>query len=110
MQPLQTNRQVLRCLCIYPVEEDAPKWKRCAYIGCYLGGVLVSSSFIISSVLYGQKFLSIDVSESMFGLYQSVGVFNTLYMALTAFFLRDKITAIIEELNTIYKKCKYQMK
>lgn len=106
VKPLPTQRKVLTWLCIYYSDKNESKMQKIIKFSCYATFILSFISCITGSLMYYNKFASINLEESLFALYQIVAQSAILYMFLIAFLLKRQITGIFDELSTIYKASK----
>lgn len=104
--PLQTTRCVLTWLYLYPADQNTNKWKKLAYIIVSLIVFIVNVCGLAASVAFFMKFVSTDLEESIYALFQITGILPQIASMLVAFALRQKIFVIFEKLTTIYIECK----
>lgn len=57
---------------------------------------------------YSLKYLSIDLEEALYGVYEFSAGFGVIFMTITALFQRRKMKSFISELETIYDERKNQ--
>lgn len=106
IQSLVTNRRLLAWLCLYPAPGATSSLKRSAYI--VLSAVVCFSTIcaLASSTAYFIKFMSTDLEESLCALFQVSCFSNVTYVIIVAYFLKSKIVAILNDLDSIYDACK----
>lgn len=102
--PLKTNRRVLTWLCMCPANEATEKWKKIAYTSLSITAVLLIVCAFFASVAYFGKFASTDLEEALYALFQIIGAVSLLFAITIAYFSRNKIDAIFENLTKIYRK------
>lgn len=102
--PLKTNRRVLTWLCMCPANEATEKWKKIAYTSLSITAVLLIVCAFLASVAYFGKFASTDLEEALYALFQIIGAVSLLFAIKIAYFSRNKIDAIFENLTKIYRK------
>lgn len=106
MIPLNTNRQMLTWLCIYPSAENESRSKKMVYI--------IFSVFIFASNLFGMAtsgcyFLrnkSESLEDSLFALITTIGTANVAYINGITFYLRHSIAGLFKALGNFHKECK----
>lgn len=104
MNPLETTQKVMKWLCMcapHPTEKTS---KKVAYVLCLSIGITAYLGMIASSVAFFVKYVSIDVGESLYALYQ-IAVSGMLYVVIVAILMRYRIDALFQNLAMIYKKC-----
>lgn len=107
MKPSVTSLQMLTWLCLLPAEENASKWKKRAYIALVFALILADLTVFCSSSMYVVKFVSIDVLESSFGIYQVTAAIPMANAIVVAYLFRQKIQSVFEKLLEFYEKCTY---
>lgn len=61
----------------------------------------------VASIVFFIKFVSIDLEESLYAIFQIGASIVAVYIAIVAYFLQHKINGIFKGLTAIYGKCKY---
>lgn len=107
MEPLLTNRRVLRWLCGYSASETDSEWIKLAYFILTLVIFLANSTSAISSAVFVWENVSIDLEESLYAVAQVCGSSAVTYVSILIFLLRHKITATINRLSEIYNESKF---
>lgn len=105
MKALSMNRNVLIWIGMCSAGEGTKKWQKIAFqlIGFTFFMLMVLSVIISGAFLV--KFLSIDMEESLFAVFQIVIAGGTWYMIIFAYLLRKKFAAIFDGLQKIYDTC-----
>lgn len=106
MKPLVTLQRILSWLHLCPEEENIHWRKKLAYIICVSTIFVVISSLAASSAVFFVKFVSIDLKQSLFAVFQVIASSSVLCILIIAFFWSHKISAILEDLSAIYDECK----
>lgn len=99
--PLKANRRVLTWLCIYPAAEGTSKWKKLTY-NVFTSSIFAYNVFAISVSI--QSFDN-DIEQFVFTMLHFVAEVNSVYIFTTTLNLRHEITATINQLTEIYRKC-----
>lgn len=106
MRPLETTRIFLTLLYLHPADETKGDEKNLSCLA-YSGALFVATlSFVVSSTIFFVKFVSVDLEESLYALFQICGFANTAYLITYAYFSHRRIVAILNELTIIYNTCK----
>lgn len=104
MKPLESTQQVMKWLCMCAPDPTEKTSKQIAYVVCVSTGIVFYLGMIASSVAFFMKYVSIDVGESLYALYQ-ISVSGMLYVVIVAIFMRHRINSLFQKLMLIYKKC-----
>lgn len=106
MKALQMNRNVLTWIGMCSADESTKKWQKISFklIGFTFFMLMVISMIISGAFLI--KFISIDMEESLFAVFQMVIAGGTWYMIIFAYLLRKQISATVDGLQKIYDTCK----
>lgn len=106
MKPIKTNQQVLTWLCVCQADETISKRKRMAHI--FFASFIFSANFILIpiSVAYFLRFVSVDLEQALYALFQLSGMLGMTYMMIAAFILRHEINDLFGKLADIYNNCK----
>lgn len=102
MEPLKTSRRLLTWLYVVPVEKSSSNWKKWACLMVGVGAYVATMSFLASSMAFFMKFVSIDLEQSLYALFQIGGFSNSAYVITLAYFSHRKIVAIFDNLSAIY--------
>lgn len=102
MEPLKTSRRLLAWLYVVPVEKSSSNWKKWACLIVGVGAYVATMSFLASSMAFFMKFVSIDLEQSLYALFQIGGFSNSAYVITFAYFSHRKIVAIFDNLSAIY--------
>lgn len=102
MDPLVTNKKMLMWLCILPAQAQTNQNMKLLYI--VTSFTLLTSCFLglIASVAFMVKYLSTNLEDCLYALFQVSGDASALYMILIAFILRRQIAALFDQLSEIY--------
>lgn len=106
MIPLNTNRQMLTWLCIYPTDENESQSKKLMYI---LFSVVVFASNLFGMAASGCYFLrykSDSLEDSLFALVTMIGTANVAYINGITFYLRHSIVGLFKALGIFYNERK----
>lgn len=101
MKPLETNKQMLKWLYLYPMDKSTSVWKKLAYL---------SWALTFSGHLSALWLRVCHLEKALFELFQIFGSSNQSYMFMIAFFMRHKIADIYKHLAMIYDASKTPIK
>lgn len=107
MEPLKTTRLVLTWLCVYPADESTSRWKKLAYLMCYLSVLLGNIGNLAAGAAYFIKYLLIDLEKALFAFSQMGALITSAYIIVTLLYLRHRIEVVFDGLAKIYAECKY---
>lgn len=106
MKPLKASHTMLTWFCVFPPENSTSPEKKMLYnifvVAIFVGNVCT----FISSSFFFIEYVSIDLEESLYSLFQIVGSASILYLITVTYFLSRKIRILFEDLSRIYEKCK----
>lgn len=103
-KPLVIDQQILTWLRVLPAKENTTKWENCASIALVSTLIVVTLTILSISLMYIVEFISVDVLESLFGIYQTIGTIPMANTIIVAFLLRHKIPPVFEQLSDFYEK------
>lgn len=104
MKPLSTPQKVLMLFCVWPADEV--EWKKMACIIFTLCNLIANIVGLLASAAYFLKYVSIDMEDSLYGLFTVFGFAIAIYMVVFVFFSRHKIHKIFLKLTEIYDRRK----
>lgn len=102
MKPWPTTRSFLTWLCVHPAENATSRSKKLFYKVVTL---LIFANFFfnfVSSVMFFEKFVQINLVEALHALLQITGFFSYLYLAISTYFLRFKVNKILDMSEDLY--------
>lgn len=105
MKPIERIREIFTWLCLKSFDETITFGWKALYTLCGSTVFLSNVYALITSVGFFLKFLSVDVEECLFTLFQIFGYLGVIYATVAIFLQRDKITKIFQTLTDIYKQC-----
>lgn len=104
MKPLATNRLVLTLFGVF--QTDTKWWQKLISISFISTIVLLSLTAALMSLAFFKKYVSIDLEQSLYAIFQTVAV-SIAMNALTVIVLsRRKISDMIEKLEHLYGSSK----
>lgn len=107
MEPLLTAKRVLILLSIYPVDIEATsKWKKMARIVIPLACLFTTLCMIAACAAFIFKFISTNLPDCLYSFMIATLYINSMYIMLTAFAGRRKMSRIFEQLSEIYEDSK----
>lgn len=110
MKPIEKIRQIFTWLCLHPFDETTPLGQRILY-NIFGSSVFISNVYaLITSVAFFLKFLSVDMEECLFTLFQIFGYLGVTYATVAIFLQRNSISKIFQQLANIYKERKTYIK
>lgn len=102
LKPLPTTQRVLSWIC---VETDDESINSSKILFSFL--IFTANLFgLISSVAFFLKFVSINLEQSLYTMFQISGTISTFYVSFIVFFSRRKISKLFQSLSKIYDDCK----
>lgn len=106
MKPLVTQQRVLTWFCLCPFPDGTSNWQKLKYI--FFSAILITNeiSSISSSSAHCLRYISVDLKESLFSLFQIAASSSVLYQIIIALFSKHRIFGIIQGLNRIYDESK----
>lgn len=107
MEPLPTYCRILIWLFVCSPQENITKWKRIAYLIFTIVNIASISSVAITSTLLLIRSKSIDLTDTLYVLFQIVPTLSMVYVILAAFLSRNNFNAIFVDLLGIYQTSKY---
>lgn len=107
MIPLKTNQHVLKWLCVCETDNTVSKWKKLAHISFTVLIFMSNIILIPTSIAYLLNFISVDLEQSLYALFQLSGMCGITYMMIVAFILRHEINDLFGTLTDIYHDCEY---
>lgn len=110
MKPLVTNRKVLTWIGILPAAERTNKFRKLIYITFYFALTSSSGFALFTSLTFMLKYMSTNLEDCLYALFQVAADMNLVYMMVIALILRRKIAALFDRLTEIYNERKKSMK
>lgn len=110
MIPLINNRRALAWFCMYTASDiGISRRSKHGYIlfTLFVFGFNVAIDILTMHSFFW--FIERDSEEAVYVLIQAAGAINMMYIPITGFILRHKITAMLNNLTNIYKKRKISM-
>lgn len=106
MTPLVTNKRVLVWLNLCSPDDETVEWKRIGF--AFVGFIVLISTLsdMLASVAFMLKYISINLEESLYALFQIFGFGSITYAIIVTFFQRHKIREIFQGLSEIYNESK----
>lgn len=104
MKPLATNHRVLTWLNVCPAADTSTKREKNLYFAFSVFILIFELSVLIGSILFFIKYWSINLEDAFFAFFQISAMFGFLYMTLTAYVLRQKISTIFENVKSIFNE------
>lgn len=104
MKPLESTRRALIWLCV--ISDGASSiWKKMANIAFTILLLLFFVTGFTTSIIFFLKFVSIDLEEALYALFQIAGTTDGLYIMTVGYLTRRKINRALESLTKIYHAC-----
>lgn len=104
MKPLVTNKNVLTWLCILPAQEQTNKRMKLIYIAFTFTLSITCFCGLASSLAFMMEYLSTNLENCLYALFQVAADASAFYMVMVALFLRHKMAALFDNLSEIYNK------
>lgn len=110
MKPLETNQTVLSWIGVLPPDESTSEWKKQASVVFpYLVFVTSLLSFG-GSAMFLIRFITVDLEEGLYAVFQVCAVSISLYVLITGIILKRAIQSALQKLSDIYKTRKYRLR
>lgn len=106
MKPLATNRRALTCLCICPFDQNTSIWQKVLFVATTWFLFASEFSFLVSSIFFFVKNVSVDLEAGLFAIPQISGSFGVVYLWVVVYIFRKKIDQFLETLDEIYGESK----
>lgn len=101
---MATSKTVLTWICLYPINiENAGTHKKSLYRLILLSILVFLISGLAFSIACLFKYWSIDLVKSLYSPIQIGPTLSTLYSLFIAFFIRNKLSAMFNQLSIIYR-------
>lgn len=109
MKPLLKNQQVLKWLCVFPLDETINKWEKCFYHAFSMFVFIINVFGAFAGIAFFSKFVTIDLGSSLYSLFNIFGTIYTAYTTFVALLCHKKVAAIFQSLSVIYKQSKIRI-
>lgn len=106
VKALETCRQTLSYISIFPVDKNTRKWKRVLIKGFPFITIPGNLLALIASVLYFLRFVSTDLEKCLYAIYQIAGMVGFANSIIVTLITHHKLQTIFENLNKIYRASK----
>lgn len=106
MKPLETSQRVLTWLCGYPPDKSETKRMKIAYIAFTLSVITGHLLTLLAGAAFIYKHVSVNLEETLFSLFHTVGSLSMLYQSIGTIVLRRNLMTIFEGLSRIYSESK----
>lgn len=106
MKPLIASQRMLTLFCVLPADKTTSPEKKILYNIFFLSVFFGNFCALFSSSFFFVEYVSLDLEESLYSLFQIVGSASIIYLLTVTYFLSRKIRILFEDLSEIYKKCK----
>lgn len=106
MSPLETSQLVLMWLSGVPPHESEHKLKKIAIIAFSLMMIIFAIVAEMASITFIYRNVSTNLEETLFCLFHTITVLQTIYQLIAKVLLRYKLIVIFENLLTIYNRSK----
>lgn len=100
------NQRVLTWLCVFPLDEVATMKENMTCIAFSIGVILTIFSGMTGSIVFFLKFVSTDLEESLYALFQIAALISTINAIVVVILLRHRIPGMFKNLTGIYEECK----
>lgn len=105
MLQLSTARRLLTYLYIYRIDTNF-KWHKFIFILFNLSILLILVGQVVGSVAF-VLFVSIDLEETLYAIYQILAWAPIAYELIIAVSLREKVVKVIDGVPDVSKSCKF---
>lgn len=102
MIPLFINRRVLTWFCLHPSKDGHNP----IYIIFSVFIFLANVCSFTASVVFFYQFVNIDFEESLYSLFQVMGLFGGICTIITSYLSRNQIATVLNGLDALYDSSK----
>lgn len=106
MIPLSINRRVLTWFCLYPSKDETNQGQKPIYIVFSVFIFLVNVCSLTASTVFFYQFMNIDLEESLYSLFQVMGLFGGICILITSYLFRNQIVTVLNGLDDLYNSRK----
>lgn len=106
MKPLATNRLMLTWLCFQPADASVSIKQKLAYIAVISIAFGVKVAYFFEYWVYFLEFVSVDLEESLYAIYEISGNSGVVFMTVIVLFQRYKMSSLLKGLGRIYDERK----
>lgn len=106
MKPLNRSHQILKLLCVCPIDDPSNKWIQFGNILYTISAVIVILSANIASLTFLLKYFPNDLVNSLFALLETAILSTTLYTLFMAHVSRKEIQNVFSTFEDIYMSSK----
>lgn len=106
MEPLVFNRRQMMWLSFCSPDKITSRFKKRAFIACFLIVITSLISSLIGSVAFLARFMLCDLEQTLQVLFQISCSAITLYISVVAYFSQHKLDRIFVGLSRLYEICK----
>lgn len=106
MKPARTTQIMLGLACAYPADQAASKAIRLMHLAIFLIVITSLNSALITSVVFFLEFISIDLEEALYTIWQISAVLNSLYAVVYLRLSQPRFKSLFDKLSKVYSLCK----
>lgn len=106
MKPLATTQRVLSWYRICHANKSDSNWWKMTFTIFSVTCLIANACAVAASATFLAKFISSNLEQSLYALFQCSAYFNAVYIHIAAFLQRKKVTAVFESLSVIYETSK----
>ena len=107
MKALVTTQRVLTWYRIcHANESTTSSWQKMLFSIFSVVCLIANACAVAASVTFLLKFISSNLEESLYALFQCAAYSNVVYIHIAAFLQRKKVTSVFESLTEIYETSK----
>lgn len=107
MKPLLSIQRSMIWACFCRENENEDKWRKRAYILFSCTSIVFSAFAFGVSVAFLVKYLSIDLEESLYAVFQIFAAILMIYTFIVGFFSKNQINVIFKSLAELHSECKF---
>lgn len=90
-----------------PTAKPPKRWERVSQVTFASYVVFANLIFMVSSMIYLRKVISISVEEALYSMFQAAAFADAAYGFVIILFHRQTIKEIFTRLSVIYDECKF---
>lgn len=106
MKPLEFQQQIFTWIYLCSPDEVTSVWKKIIYFILFVIVFLGNFTSGAGALAFIIKYVSVDLENSLYAVFQLCAVGSVSYIFIAAFFLRYRINDIFKQLTEIYDTSK----
>lgn len=108
MKILVNNRRLFTWFCVLPLPADAGIGRHILRIFITVCAMLMMIWSLVSSMMFIMRVVTTDLNAALYAMFHFSGILHSFYTAIVCYILRLEITALFDDFQAIYDKCKFR--